>query len=41
MVSIIAILVGVRLADAVGAILAVPFFVSLQVLFEETVFGKK
>lgn len=37
MVSIISILIGARLAGFVGAILAVPFFVSLQVLFEETI----
>jgi predicted PurR-regulated permease PerM len=41
MVSIISILIGARLAGAVGAILAVPFFVCLQVLFEETVFEKR
>ncbi|MBI4136935.1 AI-2E family transporter [Candidatus Roizmanbacteria bacterium] len=37
MVSIISILIGARLAGFIGAILAVPFFVSLQVLFEETI----
>ncbi|KKR49893.1 hypothetical protein A3A55_04165 [Candidatus Roizmanbacteria bacterium RIFCSPLOWO2_01_FULL_40_14] len=37
MVSIISILIGARLAGFIGAILAVPFFVCLQVLFEETI----
>lgn len=39
MVSIVAILIGARLAGAVGAVLAVPFFVCLQVLFEETYYS--